>query len=161
MRLKMITRGVAIAYSLFIFYVAAYSRPLEILQQRAIFFGFTAILMILVAYERTSKRKMGILGWWPVLPITIIIASVVNVCLNQEAYMTYNAPFPPYEIALAVLTILIALVLSRKLAGWVFIVLFIAVWLPCCFSDIVFPVLFVHSPQAVGCRHAMHTEAGQ
>jgi hypothetical protein len=50
----------------------------------------------------------------------------------------------------------------------IFIVLFIAVWLPCCFSDIVFPLLFVGSPQAVGCGpchpggcHARHTEAGQ
>lgn len=31
--------------------------------------------------------------------------------------------------------------------------LFLAVWLPCCFSDIVFPLLFVDSPQAVGCGH--------
>ena len=50
----------------------------------------------------------------------------------------------------------------------IFIVLFIAVWLPCCFSDIVFPLLFVGSPQAIGCspcrpgdRHKGHTETEQ
>ncbi len=35
-----------------------------------------------------------------------------------------------------------------------FVVLFIAVWLPCCFSDIVFPMFFVRSPHLhVGCCH--------
>lgn len=32
--------------------------------------------------------------------------------------------------------------------------LFLAVWLPCCFSDIVFPLLFVKSP--AGCLHDHH-----
>lgn len=35
-----------------------------------------------------------------------------------------------------------------------FAVLFIAVWLPCCFSDIVFPMFFVRSPHLhIGCCH--------
>jgi hypothetical protein len=34
-----------------------------------------------------------------------------------------------------------------------FIVLFISVWLPCCFSDIVFPMLFVKSPDGLCCHH--------
>lgn len=35
--------------------------------------------------------------------------------------------------------------ISMSVIGAVFIVLFIAVWLPCCISDIVFPLLFVKS----------------
>lgn len=36
----------------------------------------------------------------------------------------------------------------------IFIVLFIAVWLPCCVSDIIFPLLFVRSPHVpLRCRH--------
>ena len=42
---------------------------------------------------------------------------------------------------------------ALMLAG-VFIVLFIAVWLPCCISDIVFPLLFVKSAEAGGHVHA-------
>ena len=42
--------------------------------------------------------------------------------------------------------------LSALLLAGVFIVLFIAVWLPCCFSDIVFPMFFVRSPHL----HASH-----
>lgn len=42
--------------------------------------------------------------------------------------------------------------LSAVLLLGVFIVLFIAVWLPCCFSDIVFPMFFVRSPHL----HAGH-----
>jgi len=42
------------------------------------------------------------------------------------------------------------------LAG-VFVVLFIAVWLPCCISDIVFPMLFISPREAIcshhGCKH--------
>jgi hypothetical protein len=49
----------------------------------------------------------------------------------------------------------------RELSGMLLlgalIVLFIAVWLPCCFSDIVFPMLFVRAPHLhVG--HAHETE---
>jgi len=44
--------------------------------------------------------------------------------------------------------------LSALLLVGVFIVLFIAVWLPCCFSDIIFPMFFVRSPHLhVGCHH--------
>jgi hypothetical protein len=44
---------------------------------------------------------------------------------------------------------------AMMLAG-VFIVLFLAVWLPCCISDIVFPLLFIKSarPHAHGHAHA-------
>ena len=36
----------------------------------------------------------------------------------------------------------------------IFIVLFIAVWLPCCVSDIIFPLLFVRSPDVpLRCHH--------
>jgi hypothetical protein len=34
-----------------------------------------------------------------------------------------------------------------------FIVLFVAVWLPCCISDIVFPMLFVSPTEAICCSH--------
>jgi len=45
--------------------------------------------------------------------------------------------------------------LSALLLLGVFIVLFIAVWLPCCFSDIIFPMFFVRSPHLhVGCEHS-------
>lgn len=41
----------------------------------------------------------------------------------------------------------------------IFLVLFIAVWLPCCVSDIVFPLLFVRSPHLhVGHHHHHATE---
>jgi len=30
----------------------------------------------------------------------------------------------------------------------IFLILFLAVWLPCCFSDIVFPLLFVKDPKS-------------
>jgi hypothetical protein len=42
--------------------------------------------------------------------------------------------------------------LSVLLLLGVFVVLFIAVWLPCCFSDIIFPMFFVRSPHL----HAAH-----
>ncbi len=46
--------------------------------------------------------------------------------------------------------------------GGVFVILFIAVWLPCCISDIVFPLLFVKSDltlvESCVCKvHAHHS----
>lgn len=50
--------------------------------------------------------------------------------------------------------------LSAVLLLGIFIVLFIAVWLPCCFSDIVFPMFFVRSPHLhVGHEHSEETPA--
>ena len=41
----------------------------------------------------------------------------------------------------------------------VFLVLFIAVWLPCCVSDIIFPLLFVKN--APLCTHHPHEPEAQ
>ena len=46
--------------------------------------------------------------------------------------------------------------------GAIFVILFIAVWLPCCISDIIFPLLFVDSDielvDICTCReHALHS----
>jgi hypothetical protein len=50
--------------------------------------------------------------------------------------------------------------LSPTMFVGVFIVLFVAVWLPCCISDIVFPLLFVRSGHLpIGCHHHRHAEA--
>lgn len=49
--------------------------------------------------------------------------------------------------------------LSLMMFVGVFAVLFIAVWLPCCISDIVFPLLFVRSGHLpVGCHHHAQAE---
>jgi hypothetical protein len=44
--------------------------------------------------------------------------------------------------------------LTPMLFVGIFVVLFVAVWLPCCMSDIVFPMFFVRSPHLhCGCHH--------
>lgn len=49
--------------------------------------------------------------------------------------------------------------LSPMLLLGSFVVLFIAVWLPCCFSDIVFPMFFVRSPHLhLEHHHDHHTQ---
>jgi hypothetical protein len=49
--------------------------------------------------------------------------------------------------------------LSPMLLLGSFVVLFIAVWLPCCFSDIVFPMFFVRSPHLHLEHHHHHHDA--
>ncbi len=39
------------------------------------------------------------------------------------------------------------------LLGFIFLFLFLAVWIPCCLSDIVFPLLFVRKEQGVPSHH--------
>jgi hypothetical protein len=52
--------------------------------------------------------------------------------------------------------------LTPMLFAGVFVVLFISVWLPCCFSDIVFPIFFVRSSDLheghCCCHHHHHSE---
>ena len=47
--------------------------------------------------------------------------------------------------------------LSGLLLVGALIVLFIAVWLPCCVSDIIFPMLFVRAPHL----HAEHVHESE
>jgi len=50
--------------------------------------------------------------------------------------------------------------LSALLLLGVFVVLFISVWLPCCFSDIIFPMFFVRSPHLhVGHEHPVEVSS--
>jgi hypothetical protein len=50
--------------------------------------------------------------------------------------------------------------LSATMFLGIFVVLFIAVWLPCCVSDIVFPMLFVRAPHLhAGHQHATEVQA--
>jgi hypothetical protein len=46
--------------------------------------------------------------------------------------------------------------LSLMLLLGAFVVLFLAVWLPCCFSDIIFPMFFVRSPHLHPEQHHHH-----
>jgi len=43
----------------------------------------------------------------------------------------------------------------------VLVTLFLAVWLPCCISDIIFPLLFIKSDIEIGCACPYHAEHGQ
>jgi hypothetical protein len=49
--------------------------------------------------------------------------------------------------------------ISMMMVGGIFVVLFIAVWLPCCVSDIIFPLLFVKSDLKLtsSCTCSNHT----
>jgi len=91
-------------------------------------------------------------GWHIVIPVAIIGTLIAyfrprtklphagHVLLSTWAstfhmLMAFGGQIPPW-----------------KLAGSLAF-LFLAVWLPCCISDIVFPLIFADSCEAIGCHH--------
>ncbi|MGB2990623.1 MAG: hypothetical protein WBC98_11775, partial [Candidatus Zixiibacteriota bacterium] len=80
--------------------------------------------------------------WWLVNPLAIIGVSI--------AYLKPTTRFPHFgHVLLSTWASLSHIIMATGQAlNWVsysivFFFLFIAVWLPCCVSDIVFPLLFV------------------
>jgi len=80
--------------------------------------------------------------WWLVNPLAIVGIAI--------AYFRPNTKFSHYgHVLLSTWASLFHVLMAGALSlGWlayvtVFVFLFLAVWLPCCISDIVFPLLFV------------------
>ena len=80
--------------------------------------------------------------WWLINPMAIIGIAI--------AYFRPTTKFPHFGHVLlstgaSLFHIIMALggLINWVLAFWIFIFLFLAVWIPCCVSDIVFPLLFV------------------
>jgi len=108
-----------------------------------------------------EKAHIGFIeGWYIVFPAAIVGALI--------AYFRPRTKFPhaghvllsTWASSFHMLMAFSGNIPPVKLLGS-FVFLFLAVWLPCCISDIVFPLLFVHSPDGLCCRHSGHSEAEQ
>jgi len=91
--------------------------------------------------------------WWLVNPLALF-----------GVVLAYLKPFSKFPHALHVLLSTWASLFHMLMANdhvhaipyfGVFIFLFLAVWLPCCFSDIVFPLLFVRDPKDIPESHCL------
>jgi hypothetical protein len=90
--------------------------------------------------------------WWLINPLAI--AAII---------IAYNKPVTKFPHAGHVLVSTWASLFHMLMASdhthsvpylGIFIFLFLAVWIPCCFSDIVFPLLFVRDKNAaIACEH--------
>lgn len=84
--------------------------------------------------------------WWLINPLAVIGVGI--------AYFRPTTKFPHSgHVLLSTWASLfhIIMAMSGAVTNWfvyliVFLFLFLAVWIPCCVSDIIFPLLFVHPP---------------
>jgi hypothetical protein len=84
--------------------------------------------------------------WWLVNPLAIVGVVI--------AYLKPRTKFPHAgHVLLSTWASLFHMIMAKiEIASWfsyfaIFIFLFLAVWVPCCVSDIVFPLLFVKNKQ--------------
>jgi len=111
--------------------------------------GGAIILKLIGEHKPMHFHLPAVEEWWLINPVAFIgiaiglwrcktkIAHSIHILLSTWAslfYLVVNAP--PGVNWLPLLPLVIA-------------VLFVAVWLPCCFSDIVFPLLFVGKEAAL------------
>ena len=112
--------------------------------------GIATISDSLIPYAAESLLAMPNKGahigfiekWWLINPLAV--AGVLF------AYYKPSTKFPHgLHVLLSIWASLFHIIMAKGVfSGWlsyftVFIFLFLAVWVPCCFSDIVFPLLFV------------------
>ncbi|MDO8494218.1 MAG: hypothetical protein Q7S68_02660 [Deltaproteobacteria bacterium] len=113
-------------------------------------------------------------GWWLKTPI------VFHLCVLEEPWLVFPAAAAGIAVGMFLLDWVengteithLAHVLVSSLASLLYLVTFdpslwqnslwlvfsitvLAVWIPCCLSDIVFPLLFTDNPHA-GCHHHHH-----
>lgn len=90
--------------------------------------------------------------WWLVNPLAIIGIAI--------AYFRPTTKFPHYgHVFISTWASLFHVMMAKGSVVTsmayvaIFVFLFLAVWLPCCISDIIFPLLFVKKPINEGDRH--------
>ncbi len=95
--------------------------------------------------------------WWLVNPLALIGIAI--------GYLRPTTKFPHYGHVLLSTWASLFYFTAFGIANWIpllpiiFLFLFLAVWLPCCISDIVFPLLFtgkVASPEGIIYNHQHH-----
>jgi len=107
----------------------------------------------LMGMEHAEAHIGFIEMWWLVNPLAL--AAIVL------AYLKPATKFPhAWHVLLSTWASLFHMIMANDQASaipyfGVFVFLFLAVWVPCCFSDIVFPLLFVHDPKDLPESHCM------
>ena len=84
--------------------------------------------------------------WWLVNPLALLGIGI--------AYLKPSTKFPHFgHVLLSTWASLFHIIMAlRQTLNWfifigIFIFLFLSVWIPCCLSDIVFPLLFIKTPE--------------
>jgi hypothetical protein len=89
--------------------------------------------------------------WWLVNPLAILGIAI--------AYLRPTTKFPHYGHVLLSTWASLFYFTAFGIANWIpllpfiFLFLFLAVWIPCCMSDIIYPLLFVTQKEADEDRH--------
>jgi hypothetical protein len=92
--------------------------------------------------------------WWLVNPIALIGLAVAYYRPITRLPHAGHVLISTWASLFHILMALGGMDLSVPKVLFIFIMLFVAVWLPCCFSDIVFPLLFVKSGGKKVCAHS-------
>jgi len=105
-------------------------------------------------HQHSVKVHIGFIEEWYIVNPAALLGILIG-------YFWMRTKFPHaghilLSIWASLFHILMALGGSASLGQWagIFVFLFVAVWLPCCFSDIVFPLLFVK--EGCQCPHHQH-----
>ncbi|MBN2139229.1 MAG: hypothetical protein JW720_15615 [Sedimentisphaerales bacterium] len=105
-----------------------------------------------------EKAHIGFIeGWYIVFPAAVFGALVAYFRPRTRIPHAGHVLLSTWASSFHMLMAFGGNIPPAKLAGS-FGFLFLAVWLPCCISDIVLPLLFVHSPDGLCCCHGEHKE---
>jgi len=105
--------------------------------------------------EQKSGIHIGFIEEWYIVNPAALVGILIAYCLPRTKFPhAFHILISTWASSAHIMMNTYQPMTAVFVAG-MFIVLFISVWLPCCFSDIVFPMLFVKSPDGLS-RHHHH-----
>ena len=116
-------------------------------------------LLLAVTGEHHGMHHMHLAfidQWWLINPVALIGIGI------GMAWPKTKVPHAGHVLLSTWASLFYLIANSEAAVNWlprlplVAVVLFVAVWVPCCFSDIVFPLLFVGRKCGEECDHAHH-----
>lgn len=156
---------IALLMTLFILYTAAFGFFPSLIQ-RPVFVGFALVLAYLMHPHVSKKnRSIGIMGG-----VGVILAVICTgwVAINSDRFMTMGTESNAYDLAFAVILVLLLLEAARRTMGPIFAVLtvitivyaFVGPWLPGNFAHRGFSFEFIAQHLYVGSYGIWGTTTG-
>lgn len=156
---------IALLMTLFILYTAAFGFFPSLIQ-RPVFVGFALVLAYLMHPHVSKKnRSIGIMGG---VGVVLAVTCTAWVAINSDRFMTMGTESNAYDLAFAVILVLLLLEAARRTMGPIFAVLtvitivyaFVGPWLPGNFAHRGFSFEFIAQHLYVGSYGIWGTTTG-
>lgn len=130
-------RITSLLFALFVVYTAGFG-VFPHLQQRSLVAFFGIVLALATTAAVKQARVQHKIPWWDLILIVLVMVSCLNMAFRYEYYLrSYATIDKPFEYIVAALLLIITVEASRRVVGWTFPILTVAIILYCLFGHLI------------------------